>query len=167
MNQELKLQAYLDNELPPEEAREVANWLARDREAVALLKSLKATRQALAQFESGIRVPESREFYWSKIRREIETLEAARPEPVRVSWLVQLRRFLIPASAAALLVIAGFVVTRDDSLPRGGSVEELETAVADPKAFTYRDYASGATLVWLSYPADRDGSKAGSSEEIY
>ena len=28
--------------------------------------------------------------------------------------------------------------------------------LADPAAFTYRDYASGTTLVWLSYPADNE-----------
>ena len=31
-----------------------------------------------------------------------------------------------------------------------------ETALADPGAFTYRDYASGTTLVWLSYPAENE-----------
>src|SRR6267378_6728212 len=74
---QLKLQAYLDGELPEAEAREVANWLARDREAAALHTELRNTRQALVGFEVGVELPESREFFWSKIRREIHRLEPA------------------------------------------------------------------------------------------
>jgi len=33
---------------------------------------------------------------------------------------------------------------------------ETETTFADSGAFTYRDYASGMTLVWVSYPAEND-----------
>jgi len=36
LDSQLKLQAYLDGELPEAEARAVANWLAKDREAVGL-----------------------------------------------------------------------------------------------------------------------------------
>ena len=68
---QLKLQAHFDGELPEPEARAVANWLARDREAVALLAELRNTRKALKGFESDIKLPETREFYWSKIEREI------------------------------------------------------------------------------------------------
>ena len=32
----------------------------------------------------------------------------------------------------------------------------METALADAGAFTYRDYAAGTTLVWLSYPAENE-----------
>ena len=39
---EIKLQAYLDGELPEAQGREVANWLARDSEAVGLLGELCA-----------------------------------------------------------------------------------------------------------------------------
>ena len=40
---QLKLQAFLDGELPEAEASEVAKWLARDREAAALLEELRNT----------------------------------------------------------------------------------------------------------------------------
>ena len=61
---QLKLQAHLDGELPEGEAREVTNWLARDREAVALYGELRNTRQALVGYEVGVALPESREFFW-------------------------------------------------------------------------------------------------------
>ena len=61
----------------------MANWLARDREAAALLEELRNTRAALAGFEAEVRLPESREFFWSKIEREIQRLEAPAPRPAR------------------------------------------------------------------------------------
>ena len=86
MNEELpiKLQALLDGELPETEARAMLNLIARDAEAAALHTELKNTRQALAKFERPIQLPESREFYWSKIAREIERAEPqSEPAPRR------------------------------------------------------------------------------------
>jgi hypothetical protein len=169
MNQELKIQAYLDNELPENEAREIANLLARDRDAVALLQALRTTRKALSRFETGTRVPETREFYWSKIRRQIEALEAAKehvPVPKPVSVFTQLRRLLVPMAGLGILLFAGLIATRNVAW-FGSRPASMETAIADTKAFTYRDYDAGATLVWLSYPADRDTSDDFDSEELY
>jgi len=153
---QLKLQAFLDRELPEAEACEMADKLVRDPESAALLAELRQTHTLLAGFEEGIRLPESREFFWSKIEREIARSEKVAPAPVSVSWLARFSRFLVPATAMALLAIAGFVATRQNSpslLPGGG---QIETALADPGAFTYHDYSSGTTLVWLSYPAENE-----------
>ena len=84
---QLKVQAWLDGELPEAEASEVTKWLARDREAAALQEELRNTRQALAGFEAGINLPESREFFWSKIEREIQRLETPAPAAAKVSVL--------------------------------------------------------------------------------
>lgn len=146
---ELKIQAFLDGELPESEAREVAAWLAQDGDAAGLMAELKNTRQALAGFDQSIKVPESREFYWSKIQREIERMPMESAPAPTVSWLAQLRRMLIPATALALVCLAGVVALRQGASPAG-----VETAVATPGAFTYRDFNSGTTLVWLPYPAE-------------
>jgi anti-sigma factor RsiW len=152
---QLKLQGFLDGELSEAETREVANWLAQDREAVALLGELRNTRQAMVGLEIGVALPESREFFWSKIQREIERTEsAAVPEPTAASWMATLRRFLAPATALAVLGIALIVAFK----PSG--VFPMETALADPGAFTYHDYSAGATLVWLSYPAEDEEAPA-------
>lgn len=147
---QLKLQAYLDGELPESEAREIANWLARDREAVALHAELRNTRQALVGFEIGVALPESREFFWSKVEREIQRLEKPEPERPKPSWLSAWRRLLVPAAALAALVLAAQVLLTQS--PGGG----LATTSSDPGTFTYRDYSSGTTLVWLSYPAENE-----------
>ena len=149
---QLKLQALLDGELPEREAREVSKWTTQDREAAALLAELRQTREALVGVEDGVRLPESREFFWSKIERGIAREEA--PAQVSVPWFARLRRFLAPATAMALLAVAGFVATRQTGLPLAPVGLEAETSVEDTGAFTYRDYAKGTTLVWLSYPAE-------------
>ncbi len=151
---QLKLPAYLDGELPEGEARQVANWLAQDRDAVALLGELRQTRKALAGFEDGIRLPETHDFYWSKIRREIERQEPVAPPQVeRTPWVLRLRRLLMPATGLALAAIAVLL------LVPGQPAAPMETAVADSGAMVYRDYSAGATFVWLPYPAEDENAK--------
>ena len=100
---QLKLQAYLDGELPDGEAREAADLLAQDAEARALLAELKNTRAALAGFEADIKLPESREFYWSKIEREIQRQSPMiEPERKFASPLAFFRRRLATVGAVAV-----------------------------------------------------------------
>lgn len=159
---QLKLQAFLDGELSESEAREVGNRLAQDPEGATLLEELRNTRQAMAGNELTVALPESREFFWSKVQREIERAEpVAVAEPPALSWAVLFRRFLAPATAVAVVGMAMIIAFR----PNG--VVPAETALADPGAFTYHDYSAGATLVWLSYPAEDEevpGDETGSVE---
>jgi len=108
---QLKLQAFLDEELSEAEASEVASWLAKDQEATLLLGELRNTRQALARFEAGVRLPESREFYWSKIKREIERSAPAETPAQPVSLFTRLRRLLMPLGAIATLALVGLIAT--------------------------------------------------------
>lgn len=149
---QLKLQAYLDGELPDGEARELADFAARDADARALLTELKNTQTAVADYEADIKLPETREFYWSKIRREIQRLESPGPAARPASVFDALRRLLVPVGALAILVTATLFTTRQWA--SRDSIGALETETASADVFTYRDYDSGTTLVWLSYPAD-------------
>lgn len=155
-NAQLKLQAFLDGELPEAEAGRVAKWVAQDREAAAIVDELRNTGDALKEYEAGIQLPESREFFWSKVQREIQRGETPAPEPARTSLYTLLRRLLVPASAIALVMVAGMVLTRPEGPAGRTAATEIETALADAGAFTYRDYSAGTTLVWLSYPADNE-----------
>lgn len=152
---QLKLQSYLDGELPEAGAREIAARIEGDQEASALLNELAQTHKALAGFEDGIKLPESREFYWSKIQREIRRQEI--PAPTRapqVPFLNRLRRFLIPATGVAVISLLALIATKETG--SGGGDASVETALQDSGAFTYHDDTAGATLVWLSYPADNE-----------
>jgi len=164
--QQIQLQAFLDGELPEPEACAVAAWLARDAEATALLAELRHTRQALAGLEAEIKLPESREFYWSKIEREIRRCEQPAPARPVVSLWTAWRRFLVPAGVMAALVMVAVVASlqfRASGQPR---VPELQTAMADSSAFTYRDYSAGVTLVWFSYPAENELAEADETETL-
>ena len=99
MKQDLqfKLQAYLDGELPSGEAKAVADLVAQDADARALLAELTNTRSALAAFESEIKLPEAREFYWSKIARDIQRQEKRGPASSSTSILTLLRRLMVPS----------------------------------------------------------------------
>jgi anti-sigma factor RsiW len=152
--QQLKLQAFVDGELPETEARDIAAWVARDADATALVKELRNTRHALSTFEPDLKLPESREFFWSKIEREIRRFEPA-PEPAEsVSLFTLLRRILVPAGALAAVVIVGLITFQQFNTGTAVRAVEVEVAMADSDATTYRDESEGTTLVWLSYPAE-------------
>ena len=102
---QLDLQALLDGELPEAKAREMTARVARDAEAGNLLAELRNTREALTGFEPVRKLPESREFYWSKIEREINRRQSATERTGAASVFALLRRFLMPASAVAALGI--------------------------------------------------------------
>jgi anti-sigma factor RsiW len=153
---QLRLQAFLDGELAEAEAREAAEWVARNREAAAMLEELRNTCNALAGSEEAIQLPESREFFWSKVQREIQRLEAPAPKSAPTSLFASWRRFLVPASGLALVFVAALWLIQPVGQSGRTEAGDIETSLADAGAFTYRDYSAGTTLVWLSYPADNE-----------
>ena len=153
---QLKLQAFLDGELPDGEAREVASWLDRDAEATALLNELRNTRKAIKGSEANVQLPESREFFWSKIEREIQRLEPVRATVPKISLFERLRRLLMPMGAVAALVLAGLFTYHQLGVDGRPHSTETDLAMAGTEGFTYRDYSAGMTLVWLPFPAEND-----------
>ena len=160
LEQQLKLQAFLDGELSEREAREILAWTQRDGAAAALLAELKNTRQAMVNSEPNLSVPESREFYWSKIEREIQRLEPQAAAAPGVSIFTVLRRWLLPAGAVAARVIAGLMIARFN-VPKAAvdyvadaDTPTVETTLANSDATTYRDGSEGTTLVWFSPTVD-------------
>lgn len=153
--QQLKLQASLDGELPEKDANEVAAWLARDAEATDLLAELSNTRKALADYVPALKLPESREFYWSKIQREIQRSEPARAPAESTSVFALLRRVLLPLGAVAVLTIAGMLAFQEFSNQGKTPRAQVNAMLADVGAIHYRDQAQGMTVIWLSYPAEK------------
>jgi anti-sigma factor RsiW len=164
--QQLKLQAFFDGELPEPEAREIAAWIARDSEATMLMTEFRNTRKALADFEPDLKLSDSREFYWSKIERRIQSEQPRLETKESVSPFTLLRRFLMPASAIAVLLIAGFLATHQ--LGSGVPVGDIDVSMtdADADAFTYRDQSEGTTLVWLSYPSEKKFTDASAPDTL-
>jgi len=143
---ELKLQAYLDGELPETEAREIAKFLAQDQEAALLLGELKNTRQALKGSEIVVQLLESREFYWSKIEREIERLEKPQRVEQKRPFIFRLQRILVPVTGAlAVAVFLGITLFGNS----GTALGETELATEDMGAITFRSESEGMTTVWL------------------
>jgi anti-sigma factor RsiW len=155
MNHEaqLKLQAYLDGELPAAESAEVQDCVARDADARSLLAELTNTSAALEGHEANITLPESREFYWSKIQREIERAESQAPPTVRpvigISWVSWLRRQFAPvAGVASLAMVLGLLLLRPSTGPVSDS-GVIELASDDMGSHTFRDQDQHITVVWL------------------
>lgn len=161
--QQLKLQTFLDGELAEAEAREISAWLAQDEEANGLVKELRNTRQALKNSQFPVRVPESREFYWSKIQREIQRLEPRETSAPPVSIFAKLNRWLLPVAAAATLAIVTLIGYQHFGTNGKSVVAEapqVEMTLADADAVTYQDQEESTTLVWFSYPADENSARS-------
>ena len=149
---ELKLQSYLDGELPAREAKDFAARAQTDPAAQALLEELRCTRTALRGNEPEHKLPESPEFYWSKIERGIlaeEKLPGHRSSPFSMGWMFRYWPQLGGASAAALLLlIAAFL------LPSSPASEDIENPLTGTSTFTFRSEPDRMTLVWISEHTD-------------
>lgn len=180
--QQLKLQAFLDGELPETDSREISALLERDADAAALLGELTNTSNALKGFEtpgtagvppasgtaiasaSPLKLPESREFYWSKIKREIERSAPAETPAQTISLFARLRRVLMPLGAVAMLALVGFIALH--AFSGGQRPIAVNSMLADAGAFTYRDESQGMTVVWLSYPAENKFAQKPSGDTL-
>ena len=163
----IKLQAYLDGELTGREAQDVGALIKNDAEAGALFTELQQTHAFLKGNEPEFRLPESREFFWSKIERELSRLDAAPAESYTAGWVLFLRRHLAAVSgvavAAALVVFAAFQFVSP------GLLEEIDNPLDDVGTFSFRSESQKMTLVWISNPfadAEENSEPAIAPEEI-
>jgi len=95
----LKVQAWLDGELPDREARRMGELIAHDSEAAALAAELGCVRQAMFRQEAACPLGDSREFYWSKIQRQIQREAGVRPAD-GLPWYARWRRYMGPLAGA-------------------------------------------------------------------
>jgi anti-sigma factor RsiW len=165
MNQELglKLQAYLDGELSAAEAREVSALIESDADARSLYTELQQISVALTGSEIERRLPESREFFWSKIEREIQRLDAE-PAPSAPWWLAFARRHMAAVSgfgvATALLMVAAFQM----NVVPTPMMEEIDNPIG-ASTLSFRVESAKTTLVWISDEAAPDEVSDTASEE--
>lgn len=156
MNTELKLQALLDGALDAREVRDIEASLAQDTQSAALLQELKWVKMALAGNDLAVALPETREFFWSKIQQDIvvEEKRAAAAPAERAWWL----KLLYPATGLAAVVAVMLVAS--GGRPTVGS--DTESVPEDVNAISFRSEAEAMTVV---YVADEDGTYSPVSEE--
>ncbi len=151
----LKLQAGLDGELPPDEAREIALLVQKDADAAALQKELRMIREVLVANEPACAVPETREFYWSKIAREIEKTTPAPASEGQPSIWALLARWFVPAGAAALLIATVLTIGKYNT-KRTALLHEFSTPLEETSVVEFQDPKTGVTVVWLASLPDRE-----------
>jgi len=150
----LKLQAWVDGELPASEAARVAELVRTDTAATALAAELRMTRSFLAGNEPEVTLPESREFHWSKIRRAIERAEAEPSARESLPWLAAVRRFLVPVSGLALvafLTVVSIGIFNRNTSPGAGEelLVEEETLSRHVETTTYNSQHNNMYVVYI------------------
>jgi len=164
---ELELQAYLDGELAGAEARRIEQLLARDAEAKALFQELKTTKSLLAGNEPECKLADSREFYWSKIERAIESAEKLEPATsgTFAGWLNGWRRYLAPMAGVAAVIALGVGTAKMyDAATMNGSARHLAEIVNlsdETGSYSFRSQSENMFVVWVY---DRDQEKTDFSE---
>jgi len=165
--QELELQAYLDGELSERAARRVADWMAKDPEARTLAAELRMTKAALAGNDPELAVPETRDFYWSTIRRAIESLVPAEPNP-DLGWLLAWRRYLVPLSSLALVAILAVGIARFSGITGSRdpwmNLTEVESLSDHITSHSFRSRSENVFVVWIS-PQDQVQEETPATEE--
>jgi anti-sigma factor RsiW len=151
---ELKVQAWLDGELPDHEARRMGEWIARDSEAAALAAELGCVRQAMFRQETASPLGESREFYWSKVQRQIQR-EAGVRRSEGLPWSARWRRFMAPLAGVAALACVLLMAVLPSRSP---AFDEISSTGEGMEAVTFHDQSAQMTVVWLqdNSPATAD-----------
>jgi len=147
-NLELKLQSWVDGELTASEARGVGRELEGNVQASRLVAELQSIKTALAGNELALTVPETREFYWSKIQRQIER-ESRTAQPSRPITQPAWRRWLAPLSGFGSLACMLYLAVRPPSLP---TFDEISSTGEGMEAVTFNDQSANMTVVWLADP---------------
>ncbi|MBA4146824.1 MAG: hypothetical protein H0X66_01830 [Verrucomicrobia bacterium] len=166
--QQLQLQAYLDGELSDRESRKVTDLLASNEEARNLFSELQFTRTALVENEPEFKLPESREFFWSKIQREIRQTEAAPvPTAAGVSVFAWLQRYLMPVSVVAVLAVIGiFAMSKSQPTQTAYAFGEIEALNGDMDSITFRSEAERMTVIYLYDNKPEVGAEVTSDSSI-
>jgi hypothetical protein len=142
---ELKVQAWLDGELPDREARRMGEWIARDSQAAALAAELGSVKQAMFRQESAGSLGESREFYWSKIQRQIER-ESSVPRTEMRPWFARWHKYMAPLTGVAALAVVLLMAVVRHGAPK---FDEISSTGEGMEAVTFHDQSAQMTVVWL------------------
>lgn len=167
VEQQLNLQAWVDGELPDAEAKRLTSLVEKDEDARALVAELRLTQSILRGNEPQPKLGETREFYWSKIQREIERTDKAAAS-TSTSWVFTWRRLLAPLSGVAVVAFLSVVSLNifhhnaDDSMRY---LVEVENLSEDIGSISYKSQAENMFVVYL-YNKDQEAESAPELEPV-
>jgi len=152
MNKEtcLEIQALVDGELDHRRREVLRRQCAEDAESRELSEALSALREVVRHHEPEHRVPESREFYWSQIQRQIAAADSGScPAPeIRPDW--GWLRWLVPMmGAAAVAALLALPRLSEPSPLAAVSAHFLDSDHQLASSVTYRSDADGVTVHWI------------------
>ena len=150
-----KISALLDGELTGLRRWLVERHLGRCPVCAAEYRHLEHVRQMLAENRPAPRMSDSLDFFWSKVKREIQAREgqtAKMPVPhLSVpDWLGGHRLALVSATVALVagLGVVWSVQTRPQ--PAGTVIERVATSIPDTVATPLKPDDSDVAVIWVS-----------------
>ena len=156
---QLKLMAYVDGKLPTEEVAEIESLIKADQEAADLVSELRWAQEAITGNELELKVPETREFYWSKISKAIEFEEkqaerAATPSENQKWW----NKILLPfAGLAAVALVFTFANPQSGTfVDDPGMGGPLESGVTLDE---YYDEQEQTSMIWVTTDSEEEQKK--------
>ena len=108
------------------------------------------SKGALAAGELESKVPESHQFYWGKIQRQIERAESGGTQPTS-DWLGVWRRLLAPVAGVVLIA---FLTVYSFKMYEGGEESRRHLAVVEnlsehTGAYSFRSQSEKMFVVWV------------------
>jgi len=167
MTKQMDVQAYLDGELSEARRREVERLLETDEESRELFVRLSALRELVRANEPASCLPESREFYWSKLERTLggPAMAGGRAAGGSPWWL----KIFAPAAAMAATIAVVLHFNQPAPLPIASSqpspaealgvktaakpiqrANNIEMREQEMKTITFHHQKEGVMVVWLS-----------------
>lgn len=146
-DQIMAIQALADGELAGQDLKQVQNLVASDGAARSLFAILKTQSEAVSMAGyTPVACPESREFYWSQIERQISQEERSTDSGTRpFSWKSAVSWVLNPVFAPAALV-AVLCLLVGNQLDQPGIYETVEVSTA------YVDQQAGFAVYYVDAP---------------
>ncbi len=139
----LDIQSSADGELSAYRQVEVARLLATDPEARQLHAQISSLRGVLRDHPSGLRVEDSRDFYWSQIHRRIQAEERVKERAEAAGMAMHVWRWLAPmmgvSAVIAVVALQPFMGGKEMS----GSANQVTTV-------TFSSETDGVTIHWIN-----------------
>ena len=152
----LNIQAWLDGEVAPQKAAQIAAQVETSSTAKAVAEELKAVESALKIGEKPVYLDETRDFYWGQIERQInaeEPMPTAEDYPTPLpEGSSSLMRWLIPvgslAAISALMINFGNVNLADPVQPIVEEVIPPASGLTQPAAIMEEENAESGVGIF-------------------